>query len=348
MTRYCTVYDIINYVNTEYRRTSIEWYHNMIWRINSSLSYMNNILLKEFVIPCDMKNKLIISHFHIEHYKVTYISDICDNDSDTNIYAIGNETKLYMKVLAFAGDKHITLLNKNNDPDIESIEIICGTYIDKNGIPMYVYVRFDADKNKFHIRGTFEKLIIDISDVYFGVTCNNETKIISYVSLTGETSIYNCSNINKKVYLKYHETLDYIHYERLLKQKKKDFFNTFDSYENILDEYTLITKYGSLKIKPMIFVHLIDADNSILGWKKYKKIDSKENEFTIDISLRALKHFFIWIYKNKLPKLYELIEDDIIQYIDELYTLCDYFNIQVYRLYLYDICELNIQNMFDN
>ena len=61
--------------------------------------------------------------------------------------------------------------------------------------------------------------------------------------------------------------------------------------------------------------------------------------YETQLSKKALTIFYDYVVNNKIPRLYELIENRLIYEVMELQNLCDYLNIQVYVDYFNIIVE---------
>lgn len=71
-------------------------------------------------------------------------------------------------------------------------------------------------------------------------------------------------------------------------------------------------------------------------------------EYKTELPFEIIKIIFQYFISNKLPKLYEMTENKLIEHIIEIRNLCDYFNIQIYIDYFNTITNNNDFNeIFD-
>lgn len=365
---YKEIHEIVNIYNNKLyndrtHRESEGYKNPNIYDINRTL-FSNN----QWVYTSNLENKLIISHVLVfetikkyENNQQRTIENVLKQ-----IVAVSKENITFLHDGEFTNQcstgrslckitfdqkpkENIINFDKNDDINKHIFfgTFLFGTYIDKNGYIYCALLKFDFDKNKINVQTFKKKLVIDFSDVYLYCTrdkiCDRpgDAMLISFFLIYGN----NFFNLDRNIFMGLHKNIPYICYQKKLKKKRKKFISNINNSESILDTYKIICHNNtSLIIKPIQFGHLISS-KSIL--RNVFNNFTRDTTYFVDIDIDKLKIFFEFVIQNKIPRLYEIIENKLIENMLELKNLCDYFNIQIYLEYFdFIIGTYNFEKLF--
>jgi hypothetical protein len=323
-----------------------------------------NLLMpkREYIDDLNFRSKLFISHVLIDVPENMYycnkllhrISKFTNDNTyfmhngyltnkggtDDSLYAESN----FQKVL------NCTVSNANN---IYTGKYIFGTYVNKKGNIDCALINIDTNNNKINAKTINKTYVIDFIDVYLFYAGGTEHYLenpyfVPFIDIhCKNTLLYNCENLNKSSLIKLNETISYDYYKNIIKTSKKDYLNNFhviNKYSdqnkseslNLLDTYFIKSEENILTIKPYMFGHLVNNDSILCN---VNTIFNRNNHYETNIKINKLKIFFDHVTKNKIPKIYEMIESELIEDILELTNLCDYFHIKIYLDYFKNIIQ---------
>lgn len=345
-----------------------EWLQNMNIATFTGILFKNN----QMTLKSTFTNKLFISHVFVPEpprhrftinrgstpppqYLFMPKQISCINNNDIYFLHNGEYTNVshtdssrcvinLTQINNHAGDllkeQEKSNICKNNEDIIG--KFVFGIYCNKKGYVQCALLDFNMDDNKITVQTLYKKFIIDFMDTYFIYSANKSKATISFAEVY-PNELYCCHNLNKSAFIQLHEQIPYYDIISTIKNMRKKYLSDPNIYTKyMLDTYNIVCDDGLIFVmKPLLFGHLVCHDSILCNIDSRKRMKNVSTEFAYQINMDAskLQIFFNYLIRNKLPKLYELIENRLVENIMMLKNLCDYFNIRIYLDYFNMIIE---------